>query len=228
MSSTSLLPGPRATAVLLVVAPLLELAESALSPLGDGSSASELGHIASHQGRFTLSVLFGLAAVLLYTPMFLGLANACLAKAPRAARIGGWGAAFSMAGFMGVRGMQAVQLATVEDALDPKTAASLLDHAFANPIGATLLVLFLGGTLVGIIALAIAAWRAGFPRPAVVLLVLFPIIDNAVQGPAGTIAAHAVFLVALGWFATALWTSVSAGQMPAGQANSDNAVATAR
>lgn len=210
MSSTSLLPGRRATAVLLVVAPLLELAESVLSPLQDGSTSSELSRIAGHQGRFTASVLLGVAAVVLFTPAFLGLADACLARAPRAARIGGWVAAVSMAGFMGVRGVQAVQLAAVKDGMDRQTAGRLLDHTLTNPIGAVMLILFLGGTVIGIITLAVAVWRAGFPRPAVVLLVLFPVIDNAIQGNAGTVAAHAVFLVALGWFAVTLWSKTAA------------------
>jgi len=137
-------------------------------------------------------------------PAFLGLADACLAKAPRLARTGGWVAVASMAGFVGVRMLQGVELQTVKDGIDRPVAAKLIEHSFTTAVGAPLLVLFLAGTAIGVIVLAVATWRAGFPRPAVVLLVLFPVVDSVAKGHAGTVASHVVLLTALGWFATAL------------------------
>jgi di/tricarboxylate transporter len=206
MSSISVLPGRRAAAVLLVAAPACELVETLVSPLHDGSTASEMGRIATHQGAFVVSVLFGMIAVLLFTPAFLGLADACFSRSPKLARVAGWVAAASMTGFFGVRGIQAVQLAMVRDGLDHRTGGRIIDHASSNPLGALVLVVFLLGSVVGTVALAAAAWRAGLPRIAAVLLVLFPFVDNGVSGHLGTLVAHVMLLVSLTWFATALWS----------------------
>ena len=203
---SSILPGRHATAVLVVAAPAFELTETLLSPLQDGSSSSELGLIAAHQGQFTVSVLCGMVSVLLYAAGFLGLANVCFARVPRLSRFAGWAAVVSMTGFFGVRGIQAVQLAMVDQGLDRQTGGQILDGAFANPLGALVLVLFLGGALVGTVALAVATWRAGLPRVPAVMLGGFQLVDLAAPGHAGAILAHAVLLAALTWFAVALWS----------------------
>jgi hypothetical protein len=203
--SSSILPDRRATGVLLVAASLLDLTETVLSPLADGSTSSEMGRIAAHQGQFTISVLCGMVAVLLFGPGFLGLANTCATKVPRLGRFAGWVAAASMTGFFGVRGIQAVQLATVHDGLDHATAAKVIDDAGTNPLGALVLILFLGGALVGTVALAVATWRAGLPRVPAVLLGSFQLVDLAAPGHGGTILAHALLVVAFVWFALTLW-----------------------
>jgi hypothetical protein len=208
--STSILPGRRATGVLLIAASLLELIETVLSPLANGSTSSEMGRIAAHQGQFAISVLCGMVAVLLFGPGFLGLANVCADTVPRLGRFAGWVAAISMTGFFGVRGIQAVQLATVRDGLDHATAGKIIDDAGTNPLGALVLILFLGGALAGTIALAVATWRAGFPRVPAVLLGLFQLVDLAAPSHAGTILAHTLLLIALVWFAYTLWVPVSA------------------
>ena len=182
MSTTSILPGRRATAVLLVTASALEVAETVISPLHDGSTSSELARVAAHQGAFTLSVLFGMTAVLLFGPAFLGLADSCAGRTPRLARFAGWTAAVSMTAFFGVRGIQAVQLATVREGLDHHTAGRVIDAAGSNALGILVLVLFLGGAIVGTISLAVAAWRSGFPRVPAVLLALFQFVDLAAPG----------------------------------------------
>jgi hypothetical protein len=204
--SSSILPGRRATGMLLVAASLLELTETLLSPLANASTSAEMARIAAHQGQFTISVLCGMVAVLLFGPGFLGLANICASTVPRLGRFAGWVAAFSMTGFFGVRGIQAVQLATVRDGLDHATAGKVIDDAGTNPLGALVLVLFLGGALVGTIALAVATWRAGLPRIPAVLLGLFQLVDLAAPGHAGTLLAHTLLLVAFAWFALALWS----------------------
>lgn len=96
--------------------------------------------------------------------------------------------------------------------IDRPVAAKLIEHSFTTAVGAPLLVLFLAGTAIGVIVLAVATWRAGFPRPAVVLLVLFPVVDSVAKGHAGTVASHVVLLIALGWFATALRPLALAGR----------------
>ena len=177
MSTTSILPGRRATAVLLVAASVLELTETVVSPLHNSSTSSELSRVAAHQGAFTFSVLCGMTAVLLFGPGFLGLADSCAGSTPRLARFAGWTAAVSMTAFFGVRGIQAVQLATVREGLDHHTAGRIIDAAGTNPLGIVVLLLFLGGAVVGTVSLAVAAWRAGFPRAPAVMLALFQFVD---------------------------------------------------
>ena len=138
--STSILPGRRATAALLVAASLLELTETISSPLGEVSTSSAMGRIAEHQAQFTISVLCGMTAVLLFGPGFLGLANVCAPRVPQLARFAGWVCAVAMTGFFGVRGIQAVQLAMVRDGLDHPTAGKVVDDVGANPLGALVLV----------------------------------------------------------------------------------------
>jgi di/tricarboxylate transporter len=203
--TTSILPGRRSTAVLLVAASLLELTETVISPLADGSTSSAMEGIALHQAQFTISVLCGMTAVVLFGPGFLGLANVCAPMHPRLARFAGWVSAVAMTGFFGVRGIQAVQLAMVQDGLANPTAGKIVDDAGTNPLGVLVLVLFLGGALAGTIALAVATWRAGLPRVPAILLGVFQLVDLAAPGHGGSIVAHALLLTAMVWFATYLW-----------------------
>jgi hypothetical protein len=211
--STSILPGRRVTAALLVTASLLELTETVISPLGEGSTSSALVGIADHQTQFTITVLCGMTAVLLFGPGFLGLANVCAPSVPRLARFAGWVSAAAMTGFFGVRGIQAVQLAMVRDGLANPTAGQIVDDAGTNPLGVLVLVLFLGGALVGTIALAVATWRAGLPRVPAFLLGIFQLVDLGAPGHGGSILAHALLLVAMIWFATNLFAP-STGEHP--------------
>jgi len=204
MSTTSILPGPRATAALLVIAPLGALLEAGFSPLRGGSTADDVQHIAAHQPLFVATVLVGLTSTLLFIPAFLGLADACRTASPRLAGFAGWVMVGAMCGFVAVRTLQSVELQSVREGLTPAVAARLVDHAGFGPIVAPLLVLFLGGALIGLVCLAIAAWRAGFPRAACVLLALFQIVDLAI--PARPVISHLILLVALTWLAMTLWT----------------------
>lgn len=166
MSDQPALIGRRATVLCLVLAPLFEVVEALLSPLRGTSTAADLRGIAGHQGLFVVSVLVGLLATLLYVPAFLGLATRCVGASPVAARLGAAFAVWSMMGFMGVRMAQAVELQAVRDGLDRGDTARLMDHLVANPIGAASLVLLLAGSAVGLVALAVAGWRAGLPAGA--------------------------------------------------------------
>jgi hypothetical protein len=203
MSTTSILPGPRATAAFLVIAPLGALLEAVFSPLRGGSTADDVRHVAAHQGLFVATVLLGLASTLLFIPAFLGLADACRDACPRLATFAGWVMVGAMCGFVAVRTLQSVELQSVREGFRSQVAARLVDHAGFGPIVAPLFVLFLGGALVGLVCLAIAAWRTGFPRPACVLLALFQVIDFAI--PARPTASHLILLVALAWLAVTLW-----------------------
>lgn len=196
--------GVRPLMALLVAAPLLEVLEQLLSPLAGTSTRADLAAIAGHQGAFVASLAVGVVATGLYVPAFLGLTGRCVSVAPMVARVAGFVAAASMICFEGVRTVQAVQLQLVRDGIPLGSAATLVDGVTGNAAGAVMLVVFLGGSVVGMVSLGAALWKKGFPRAAVVAMVAFPFVDLLLPGSIGSIASHVLLLAALSWIAAAL------------------------
>jgi hypothetical protein len=67
-----------------------------------------------------------------------------------------------------------------------------------------IVLLFLVGTLLGMIAVAVALWRSGFPRPAAMLIGVFPIADMALDGVVPAWGPHLVLLAGFTWVASVL------------------------
>ena len=198
-------PGTVATA--LVLAPLLEVVEQILSPLTGASTRADVLAAAGHQAMFNGAVLVGAVATVLYVPALVGLGTRCVAHSPVAARLGAAASVVCMTGFMAVRAVQAFEPRAVGAGQTADATAHLVDHLSTNPIGVVALVMFLGGSIVALVALAVAAWRAGLPRPAAVMLGIFPFLDLALSGHAATTATHVLLLVALAWLARGLMSS---------------------
>jgi len=196
--------GTTAVAVLLVVAAALDTLEQVLSPLTSSSTRADVLAISQHQARFEVSVLVGVLATALFLPGLLGLAARTAERAPVASRIAAGLFCLGFPGFMAIRLGQAFELQGVRDDLPPSTTAHLVDHVSSNPIGMPILIFFLAGTVLGILALGVAAWRAGLPRPAAVLVAAFGIVDNVTEGVVPGWLSHLVLLVGLGWIAVAL------------------------
>jgi hypothetical protein len=115
----------------------------------------------------------------------------------------GWLLAGAMAGFVAIRLGQAVELAGVQAASDRRDLAATVDGVSSTAIGVPILVMFLGGAAVGLVLLAVAAWKAGMPKPACVLLAVYQPVDLALPGhpfPLGCVS-HALLLAAFGWIA---------------------------
>jgi hypothetical protein len=214
--SSSILPGPRTTAVLLVVAAVGEVVEALISPITGTSTAADLDAIAAHQGAFTVATVIGVVATVLYAAGFLGLASSAAPRSPRLARVGGWASAAAMLGFMGVRLGEAIELAGVRNGLDHVTLAKAIDDTAANPVGALILVLFLGGAIVGLVSLAFAGWRAGWPKAACVLLGVFQVVDFVAPSHPVPVS-HLMLLVALAWISATLWRQSERSAAPAAQ-----------
>ena len=192
-------------AALLVAAPLVELVEGLLSPLTDGSTADDLHAIAAHRSVFVVSVLAGIVATVLYVPAFVGLARASWQRSRVLSAVGGSIAVLSMLGFMGVRMLQAVELEAVNQHLPAGQAARLVDGAGTNALGSVITGMFLGGSVLGLVCLGIAAWRARLaPIAAAVLLIAFPFVDLLAPGHLGTVVSHAVLLIGLAWIGLSL------------------------
>ncbi|MCK0113641.1 hypothetical protein MWU75_15955 [Ornithinimicrobium sp. F0845] len=224
---TSPLVWVRATALCLVLAPLLQVAEVAISPLG-GDTFGQFEAIAAHESAFVISVLLGLAATVLYVPAFVGLAHAVAQRSPVLALVAALLSICSMVGFGGVRAVQGVQLELTQGAIDRDDAVALLDGA--NPIMAAVLVLFMAGTLVGLITLVIAVWRSGrFPKAPLVMVlafVLFDMVGGPLSGGAGStlvpVTSHLFFLAGLGWLGLVLWQQTRLGDETVERSGSAN------
>lgn len=204
----------RAIAVLLVLAPVCDVTESALSPLTNTSTAADVAAIGAHQTRFAVSVLVGALGTTLFLLALLGLMSLTVARAPRLSRIGAGFVTICMLGWMGVRMGQAFELEGVRSGLPHQVTGRLVDHAMTNPIGGVLLAAFLLGNVLGMLAVAAAVWRAGLPRPAAVLLLVFPFADLALESSVGSVPAHLLLLVALAWIAGALLKDAAPGRLP--------------
>lgn len=203
--STLSIPERRRTRLLalcLVAAPLAGLIEALLSPLGGGSTADDFAAIASAPGRFTAAVLIGLAGTVLLVPALLGLAGRTSARSPRLALVASAAIVISMLGFAGVRMAQAFELGLATGPLTGTDPVETFEKAIGTPIGVTLTVMFLVGNILGMIVLAIALWRSHtVPVGAVVLFLLFPVLDTVVHGHFGPVVSHALLLVSLTWMA---------------------------
>lgn len=146
-------------------------------------------------------------ALVLYVPAFAGLAHSVAGRFPVLSLVGALVSVGSMVGFGGVRAVQGVQLGLVRSGIDRAEAVALLDGAGGNPVMAAFLLLFLGGTVVGLGVLVVALWRSRqVPRTPLVLVLVFLLFD-IVGMPLGAVVddrllpvlAHTVLLVALGW-----------------------------
>jgi hypothetical protein len=193
-----------AVAALLVVGALCDTLESVLSPLTSSTTYADLTAISHHEDRFVLSVLIGVAGTAILLPALLGLAARTLPAAPVASRLAAGLVCLGLPAFMAIRMGQAVELQGLRDGLPRHRTADLVDHLSSNPVGAPIVAFFLAGTVVGLIALAVAVWRAGLPRPAAVLLGAFGIVDMALEGAVPSWGTHLVLLLGLGWVAVAL------------------------
>jgi len=189
----------------LIIAPLAEIVEAVLSPLTGGSTADDLSGIAAAPDRFVASVLIGLLGTCLLVPALLGLAHRASERSPRLALVASAAVVVSLLGFAGVRMAQAFELQLATGTLARGDAAVIMDGAVGNPIGSTLTLMFLGGNVIGIVVLVIALWRSRrVPVGALILFVLFPVVDLALHGHVGPIVSHVVLLAAMSWMAVGL------------------------
>jgi len=189
----------------LIAAPLAETVEQVLSPLTGGSTADDLAAIGAAPGRFMASVLIGLVGTALLLPALLGLARRGSDRSPTLALLAAIAIGASSLGFAGVRMAQGFEHAIAVSGMPPADASALFDAGAGSAVGITLTASFLGGTVVGVALLAIALWRSRrVAVGAIVLLLLFPLVDLALPARPGPIISHLVLLASFTWMAVAL------------------------
>lgn len=191
--------------VCLIGAPLAEVVEQVLSPLTGGSTADDLTAIAAAPDRFLASVLIGLLGTLLLLPALLGLAHRASERSPILALFAGAAIVVSSVGFAGVRMAQGFEYRFATGEMPVSEAAAHFDASIGTPIGIVMTIAFLGGTVVGVILLAIGLWRSRrVPISAIVLLLLFPVVDLALPARPGPVLSHLLLLASFTWMAIAL------------------------
>lgn len=195
-------PRTRLFCAVLIAAPLLEVVEALLSPLTGGTTAQDVAAIAAAPGRFALSVVIGMIGTFLLVPALLGLAHRASARSPKLGLVTTVAVGLFGITFTGIRMAQAAELAIATSGVGTSTAARLVDALTANAIGATIFGLFLVLNVVGLVLLVIALWRSRrVPIPALVLLLVFPLIDLASPSELGAVVAHLVLTASFTWMA---------------------------
>jgi hypothetical protein len=196
--------GTTSVAALLVGAAVLDTLEQVISPLTSSTTYADITAISQHQTRFVASVLIGVAATFVFLPGLLGLTARTIRRAPIASRIAAGLVVIGFPGFMGIRLGQAVELQGVRDGLSTRTTANLVDHLNSNPIAVPIVACFLAGTVLGMVVLGVAMWRAGLPRVAAVLVGAFGVVDMSTEGVVPGWLVHLMLVVGFGLTARAL------------------------
>ena len=196
----------RTAGVCLVLAGLLNGLPQFLLPLlsGDLSFGEQIAWSAEHPLPHRLEQTALLLSSLVMLPGLLGLAHVCRFSSPRLTAVATPLVVWGMWGFGNVLAMGYVSGTVAPSAIGVEDAVRLNDALSADPgVVVTALVPHLIGSFLGVLLLAVAAWRAEFPKPAVVLLGAFLVWDFLLP-PLGPVDAHLLLVVAWVWLGVAL------------------------
>lgn len=194
----------------LVLAPLLLLASSAVSPALKSDEGAQLAVIARHPDRFYLFSMLGLVSAIVLVPALLGLMHLLRERAPGWGYIGGslmmLGNLLSIGDWMS----NFVQWQMAAPSADREQMTALLTRLDDTPGSALPLQLSGFAFLLGTVVLAIGLHRAR----TVPAWVAFGLVGGIVANLAGfvgssvalLIASSALLLAALGWIGVTLLT----------------------
>jgi hypothetical protein len=197
-------------AATLVIGATCQVLAFALAP-NYSDTVDRLQWIADNPTRAELSKLFDVLAM----PFLVGgVVVYFLLSRTRTPRLAWFAALVLGCGLVGLsmsQGYETLEFRLTTDSLiDLKTLAHTVDNLSTAPEIA-MGILFLPGILIGILATMAALWRSrAVPRGAVVLMLVFVVLDVPLQRP---LTAHVIALVAAAWIA---WSIVSAPQREPG------------
>jgi hypothetical protein len=168
-----------AAAIVLVAGTLLQVVEFLLENPPD-DNAARVALWAAHPTQVGLSMASGLLAV----PFLLGgsavLVALTRAYSPRLAWAGGVLMTFAMVGLAAVHGYELAAY-TLTRSGDVAAATAILNGDNPGLPEVVLFAMFLGGALLGTLAMAAAVWRSPLvPRIAAVFILAFAVLDFAV------------------------------------------------
>jgi len=194
----------------LVLAPLLLLASSAVSPELKSDEEAQLTVIARHPDRFYLFSILGLVSAIVLVPALLGLMHKLRERAPGWGYIGGGlmmlGNLLSIGDWMG----NFVQWQMAAPSADREQMTALLTRLDDTPGSALPLQLSGFAFLLGTTVLAIGLHRARtvptWIAPALVVGIVANLAGFLASSVALLIASSAVLLAALGWIGATVLT----------------------
>jgi hypothetical protein len=166
-------------AILLVAGPLLQAIEFLLEGEA-GDFAAQVAAWTANPSRMGLAIAIGLLAV----PFLLG-GNLVLLTLTRefSRRLSLVGGVFIFFGMVGLAAAHGFELAAygLTQAGNTEAAVSALEGNSLDLPGIVFLIVFLGGAVLGVLTLSVAAWRSPLvPRIAVVFMLGFAVLDFAV------------------------------------------------
>lgn len=209
MPSTDTTPRRRMAAASLIGAPLLGLLASQLWPDTPADTAGRLSAIADHASQYLAANLVTIASIVLFVPAIVVLARAS-ARRPVARYVGGTLAVLGVVGWSGTTalGMAEHALATTMDA---NAAATAADRVAASAGAGIFLAMFLFGLFIGLVILAVGAWRSGVAPAWVPAAIVVGVGLDMLASP-NRIAVAVVWLLmtgALGWIGVRILRSFS-------------------
>jgi len=194
----------------LVLAPVLLLASSAVSPALKSDEGAQLAVIARHPDRFYLFSMLGLVSAIVLVPALLGLMHMLRERAPGWGYIGGGlmmlGNLLSIGDWMG----NFVQWQMAAPSADREQMTALLIRLDDTPGSALPLQLSGFAFLLGTTVLAIGLYRArtvpAWIAPALVIGIVANLAGFLASSVPLLIASSAVLLAALGWIGAIVLT----------------------
>jgi hypothetical protein len=186
---------------------------------GDLSFSEQIAWGAEHPTAHLLEQTALVVGSLVMPLGLLGVAHVCRFRAPVLTAVATPLVLWGMWGFGNVLAMGYVAGTVAPAVLSVDDAVALNDGLVEHPgVVATALVPHLIGSFLGLLLLAVAAWRSGaFPKAAPVLLAVFLVWDFLLP-PLGPVDAHVVLVLAWGWLGVHLlrmpdrvWRGVPAG-----------------
>jgi len=199
--------GRTLTGLALIAGPAVMLVGAIISPdTMDDNKLKELNKVAAHKSSFILSALLFLLATLILLAASVGIIHLFRGRRVTLGQIAGSlllvGTSVTVAFFT----FAIVEYEMVnQSGLDRVQLAKFLDKANNSASGLPLFILFIVGIVLGLILLAIAAWRAKLiPIWAAVLILLGGLLAFAGQSKAGNIVDNALLLVGSGMLGRAV------------------------
>jgi hypothetical protein len=164
----------------------------------------------THQGFYRVEWLAGMLGSVLLLIGFLGLWQITRWSTPRLTAIGAvvltWGVTGQILSETATYTAQVV----AADVFGAADAERLVTDGYLRDPGVTagILLPVIAGMFFGVIILAVALWRSGFPRVPVVLLALWPLWDFFGPSPLGPLRTELLLLV------PGIWLAVEVARLP--------------
>ena len=167
---------------------------------GNGERDAQMAYGLEHHALYQ-AIWFGAMVSSIFLLLgFLGLAQLTRWHTPKLTAVATPLVVWGMWGFGNVLAGTYIAQVVTPDVLGLDSGVSLIEDGFLEDWGmiAGSLAPHLLGSFFGILLLAIACWRSGFPRVPVALLVVFLLWDFMLV-PVGPLEPHLLLMVALVW-----------------------------